>query len=118
MDWGPFLGARQVQIAGLIFQNLLANPLASPDFVVVSSGASMFASRAAFLDINHQVELLDLLTDPNLSRGTTIVVVMHDLNLACRYADHVIAMKHGSIAAEGAPRGRRHAEHPLLTRQD
>ncbi len=56
------------------------------------------------LDIHHQVELLDLLTDLNRSRGTTIVIVMHDLNLACRYADHVIAMKHGAIVAQGAPR--------------
>jgi len=56
-----------------------------------------------YLDINHQVELLDLLTDLNRGRGTTIVLVMHDLNLACRYADHVIAMKRGAIVAEGAP---------------
>ena len=56
------------------------------------------------LDIHHQVELLDLLTDLNRSRGTTIVIVMHDLNLACRYADHVIAMKQGAIVAQGAPR--------------
>ena len=56
-----------------------------------------------YLDINHQVELLDLLTDLNRERGTTIVIVMHDLNLACRYADHVIAMKHGRIRAEGVP---------------
>jgi len=56
-----------------------------------------------YLDVNHQVELLDLLTDLNLGRGTTVVIVMHDLNLACRYADHIIAMKHGTIVAEGAP---------------
>jgi len=56
-----------------------------------------------FLDINHQVELLDLLTDLNRERGTTIVIVLHDLNLACRYADHVIAMKDGSIVVEGLP---------------
>ena len=61
-----------------------------------------------FLDINHQIELLDLLTDLNRTAGKTIVVVLHDLNLACRYADHIIAMKDGAILAEGAPaRGRR-----------
>lgn len=56
-----------------------------------------------FLDINHQVELLDLLTDLNRADGKTIVIVLHDLNLACRYADHLVAMKAGRILAQGAP---------------
>jgi iron complex transport system ATP-binding protein len=56
-----------------------------------------------FLDIAHQVELLDLLTDLNRDTGATVVVVLHDLNLACRYADHLIAMKDGAILAEGRP---------------
>ena len=55
------------------------------------------------LDISHQVELLDLFTDLNQSSGTTIVVVLHDLNLACRYADQIVAMKDGAIVAEGPP---------------
>lgn len=58
-----------------------------------------------FLDINHQVELLDLLTDLNRSQGTTVVIVLHDLNLAFRYADHIIAMKKGAIVRQGEPRG-------------
>jgi iron complex transport system ATP-binding protein len=56
-----------------------------------------------FLDINHQVEVLDLLTDLVQQRGRTVVAVLHDLNLACRYADHIIAMREGRIAASGAP---------------
>ena len=56
------------------------------------------------LDISHQVDLLDLLTDLNRASGKTIVIVIHDLNLACRYADHIIAMKDGAILIEGAPR--------------
>lgn len=56
-----------------------------------------------FLDINHQVELLDLLTDLNRLSGKTVVIVLHDLNLACRYADRIIAMKEGTIIAEGVP---------------
>ncbi len=56
-----------------------------------------------YLDINHQVELLDLLTDLNRTHGKTIVIVLHDLNLACRYADHIIAMKKGQIVCQGTP---------------
>jgi iron complex transport system ATP-binding protein len=56
-----------------------------------------------FLDLAHQVEVLDLLTDLNRRRGTTVVIVMHDLNLACRYADHLIAMKDGTIVRQGSP---------------
>lgn len=57
----------------------------------------------SFLDINHQVEVLDLLTDLVKHRGRTVIVVLHDLNLACRYADHIVAMKAGRIVAEGRP---------------
>jgi iron complex transport system ATP-binding protein len=56
-----------------------------------------------YLDLAHQVDVLDLLTDLNAERGTTIVVVMHDLNLACRYADHMVAMADGAVAAQGPP---------------
>jgi len=54
-----------------------------------------------YLDLAHQVEVLDLITDLNRRRGTTVAIVLHDLNLAARYADHVIAMKGGRIVAEG-----------------
>ncbi|SDV02173.1 iron complex transport system ATP-binding protein [Microlunatus sagamiharensis] len=57
-----------------------------------------------YLDLAHQIDVLDLLTDLNRQRGTTIVVVMHDLNLACRYADHLIAMADGAVTAQGPPR--------------
>ncbi|MCI2958477.1 ABC transporter ATP-binding protein [Agromyces atrinae] len=56
-----------------------------------------------FLDVSHQVEVLDLLTDLNRSRGTTIVMVLHDLNLAARYADHLIALQAGTVHAAGEP---------------
>jgi iron complex transport system ATP-binding protein len=56
-----------------------------------------------FLDVSHQVEVLDLLTDLNHRRGTTVVMVLHDLNLAARYADHLIAMEGGRIHAAGHP---------------
>lgn len=56
-----------------------------------------------FLDTSHQVEALDLLTDLNHTRGTTIVMVRHDLNLAARYADHLVAMAQGRLHASGRP---------------
>jgi iron complex transport system ATP-binding protein len=56
-----------------------------------------------YLDITHQIDVLDLLIDVNRASGTTVVMVLHDLNLACRYADHLIAMRDGGIMAEGKP---------------
>jgi iron complex transport system ATP-binding protein len=57
-----------------------------------------------YLDLAHQVEVLDLVTDLNRRHGTTVAIVLHDLNLAARYADNVIAMKAGAVAAVGSPR--------------
>jgi iron complex transport system ATP-binding protein len=56
-----------------------------------------------FLDVSHQVDVLDLLTDLNRQRGTTIVMVLHDLNLAARYADHLVAVRAGRLHAAGDP---------------
>ncbi|WP_280418704.1 ABC transporter ATP-binding protein [Nocardia carnea] len=56
-----------------------------------------------FLDLGHQIEVLDLCVDLN-RRGTTLVAVLHDLNQAARYASHIIAMRDGEIVAVGPPR--------------
>ncbi|MCG6112226.1 MAG: ABC transporter ATP-binding protein [Paracoccus sp.] len=56
-----------------------------------------------FLDVAHQIELLDLLCDLNARRGTTIVMVLHDLNLAARYADQLIVLRAGRVHAQGSP---------------
>jgi len=56
-----------------------------------------------WLDIAHQIELLDLFRQLNREHGRTLVAVLHDLNQACRYADHLIVMKQGQIVAEGEP---------------
>ncbi|MBS4752916.1 ABC transporter ATP-binding protein [Nocardioides sp. zg-ZUI104] len=56
-----------------------------------------------YLDLAHQVEMLDLLADLNETAGTTIVMVLHELNLAARYADRLVAMKDGRIVAAGTP---------------
>jgi iron complex transport system ATP-binding protein len=64
-----------------------------------------------FLDLTHQIEVLDLMADLNQARGRTVVCVLHDLNLACRYAHHLVAMKEGRIVAEGPPAEVITAEH-------
>ncbi|WP_184655777.1 ABC transporter ATP-binding protein [Rhizobium soli] len=56
-----------------------------------------------FLDISHQIEVLDLLSDLNRERGTTVVMVLHDLNLAARYADHLVAIAKGRVHVSGSP---------------
>ncbi len=56
-----------------------------------------------YLDIAHQVEVLDLVRRLNHERGRTVVAVLHDLNQAARYADHLVAMKAGHIVAQGRP---------------
>lgn len=57
-----------------------------------------------WLDISHQIDLLELLSELNRERGFTLAAVLHDLNQACRYATHLIAMREGKIVAEGAPK--------------
>ncbi|PAE27559.1 ABC transporter ATP-binding protein [Oceanobacillus profundus] len=56
-----------------------------------------------FLDITYQVEILDMLTDLNQKMGTTIVMVLHDINLSARYADNIFAIHNGKLVAEGEP---------------
>jgi iron complex transport system ATP-binding protein len=56
-----------------------------------------------FLDLAFQIEVLDLLHTLNVERGRTIVMVLHDLNHACRYADTLVAVRDGQIAAQGVP---------------
>lgn len=55
-----------------------------------------------YLDISHQVELLDLMREL-AAEGKTLVTVLHDLNQACRYADHLAVMHAGVLVASGAP---------------
>jgi len=55
-----------------------------------------------FLDLTHQIEMLDLFARLHRS-GTTIVAVLHDLNQAARYATHLIVMKDGAVVAADRP---------------
>ncbi|WP_102345498.1 ABC transporter ATP-binding protein [Bacillus sp. Marseille-P3661] len=56
-----------------------------------------------YLDMTHQVEILDLLFELNETEERTILMVLHDLNLACRYAHHIVAVRNKQVYAQGLP---------------
>ncbi|MCM3161224.1 MULTISPECIES: ABC transporter ATP-binding protein [Bacillaceae] len=56
-----------------------------------------------YLDMTHQIEILDLLFELNERENRTIVMVLHDLNLACRYAHNLVALKDKKVYAQGKP---------------
>jgi iron complex transport system ATP-binding protein len=56
-----------------------------------------------YLDMTHQIEILDLLFELNEKEKRTIVMVLHDLNLACRYAHHIVAIRDKTVYAQGKP---------------
>ncbi|UTT87220.1 Fe(3+) dicitrate ABC transporter ATP-binding protein FecE (plasmid) [Vibrio pelagius] len=62
----------------------------------------MLDEPTTYLDMSHQVELMRLMQKMN-DKGKTVVVVLHDLNQACRYCDHLVVLKQGRVVAEGAP---------------
>ncbi|MFF9206638.1 ABC transporter ATP-binding protein [Streptomyces sp. NPDC014986] len=57
-----------------------------------------------YLDIQHQIDVLDLCADLHEEQGRTLVAVLHDLNHAARYATHLIALRGGEVIAQGAPK--------------
>ncbi|AXK46054.1 ABC transporter ATP-binding protein [Brachybacterium saurashtrense] len=56
-----------------------------------------------YLDIAHQLEVLELCRRLNREEARTVVLVLHDLDQACRYADHLVVMREGRVLASGAP---------------
>lgn len=56
-----------------------------------------------YLDMSYQLEILELLQKMNKENKQTVVMVLHELNLACRFADHIIGMKQGEVIFEGSP---------------
>ena len=67
------------------------------------TGILLLDEPTTFLDLAHQIELMELIASLVEERGTTVVAVLHDLNQAARYADHMVFLKAGEIAAAGEP---------------
>ncbi|MBC6461696.1 ABC transporter ATP-binding protein [Actinomadura sp. HBU206391] len=65
--------------------------------------ALLLDEPTTYLDLAHQIEVLDLLRRLNRAGGHTVIAVLHDLNQACRYADHLVVMKAGRLVAQGTP---------------
>lgn len=64
----------------------------------------LLAEPTTYLDIAAQTDLLDLIKRLNSEQGKTIVMVLHDINLAARYADQIVAMRDGNVIAQGPPK--------------
>ena len=71
--------------------------------IVQDTPTLLLDEPTTFLDISAQIDLLDIVWQLNRDHGKTIVMVLHDLNLAARYADYIIAMKDGAVVAQGLP---------------
>ncbi len=67
------------------------------------TGILLLDEPTTFLDIAHQIEVLELIRKLNRENGRTIAMVLHDVNLAARYADHMVALKDGQVFSSGRP---------------
>lgn len=68
------------------------------------TGILLLDEPTTFLDLAHQIDVMELIAELNRKEGRTVVAVLHDLNQAFRYADHVIAMRDGAVVTQGPPR--------------
>lgn len=67
------------------------------------TGILLLDEPTTYLDLAHQVDVLELVRRLNREHGRTVVMVLHDISLAARYSDHIVAMKGGAIVAQGTP---------------
>lgn len=67
------------------------------------TGVLLLDEPTTYLDLAHQLDVLELLVALNAADGRTVVMVLHDVNQACRYAHHLVAMKDGAVVAAGPP---------------
>lgn len=85
----------------LILENILCKLVAMA--LAQETTILLLDEPTTFLDIAHQIEILELLTQLNRDENRTIVLVLHDLNQASRWADHLVALSSGRIISQGAP---------------
>lgn len=71
--------------------------------IAQDTGVLLLDEPTTYLDIGHQLEVMELVEHLNRERGTTIVLVLHDLNQAARYSRRMIVLNEGAIVADGAP---------------
>jgi iron complex transport system ATP-binding protein len=71
--------------------------------LVQETGLLLLDEPTTFLDLAHQIDVLDLLDGLVAERGRTVVMVLHDINQACCYADHLVALRDGRVHAAGPP---------------
>ncbi len=73
--------------------------------MAVAQGSAVLAldEPTVHLDLRHQVEVMDLLTDLNQRDGTTILAVLHDIGLAAHFFPRIVVLDHGRIVADGPP---------------
>ncbi|WEO78445.1 ABC transporter ATP-binding protein [Cryobacterium sp. SO2] len=67
------------------------------------TGVLLLDEPTSFLDVAHQLEVLDLVDRLHANLGVTVVMVLHELSLAAKHADHLVAMKDGRIVTTGTP---------------
>ncbi|WP_063038305.1 ABC transporter ATP-binding protein [Nocardia grenadensis] len=67
------------------------------------TGIMLLDEPTTYLDLAHQVELLELIVRMNREHNRTVLMVLHDISLAARYSDHLVAMKNGAIVTQGTP---------------
>ena len=67
------------------------------------TGILLLDEPTTYLDLAHQVDVLELVRRLNREHHRTVVMVLHDISLAARYSDHIVAMKDGAIIAQGDP---------------
>ncbi|MBM9463790.1 ABC transporter ATP-binding protein [Aeromicrobium sp. YIM 150415] len=71
--------------------------------IAQDAGVLLLDEPITFLDLAHQLDVLDLLADLNQYDGRSVVMVLHDLNLAARYAHRIVVMRSGQVLRDGAP---------------